>query len=71
MKKSVDQLYQEAQRFDEGKLYRSREYWAAAQNKNQAYERMRIYFGSILLPFLEVECRHFFEQGYLMGQADL
>ena len=79
MEKSIEELYQQAKRFDEGELYQSQEYSAIARRQTELYQKMRTLFGPPVAPFLEeyaaaiademeLECRHFFRQGYLLGQ---
>jgi len=80
MEKYIEELYQKAKRFDEGGLYQSREYEDISQRQFKAYLEMRALFGPALPHLLEdyisatndeieLECKHFFEQGYLLGQA--
>ena len=80
MEKSMDELYQEAKRFDEGELYQSDEYQNVAVRQVKLYREMRTLFGrtfavlmedynTALAEEMELERRHFFEQGYLMGQG--
>ena len=82
MKKSIEELYREAKRFDEGDIYQSLEYDAVAKNQNRLYKQMEILFGPAITPLLEeytaaigdemdLENRHFFELGYLLGQRSL
>lgn len=82
MKKSVEELYQEAKRFDESDIYQSPKYDAVAKNQNRLYKRICFLFGPATVPLLEeytaaigdemeLESKHFFEQGYLLGQRSL
>lgn len=81
MKRSVEELYQVAIRFDEGGIYQSQDYNTVLKHKNHLLKTMQTLFGAVILPLLEeytavieeeteLECRHFFEQGYLMGLAE-
>ena len=78
MKRSVEELYQAAIRFDEGE---SQDYNTVLENKNHLRRTIQTLFGAVVSPLLEeyaavigeeteLECRHFFEQGYLMGLAE-
>ena len=80
MKKSIEELYQEAKRFDEGTFYQGEEYEKAATRQMELYTIMRNRFGPSFVPLIEelfkavdqemeLECLHFFEQGYLAGAA--
>lgn len=77
MKKSIEELYREAKRFDESDIYHSEEYDAIARNQRDLYKKMCTLFpaiSSLLEEYtaaigdeIELECKHFFEQGYLLG----
>lgn len=80
MEKSIEKLYQQAKRFDEGDIYQSREYDIIARHQRELYKKMRGLFGPLIAPLLEeytaclgdeteLECRHFFEQGFLLGRS--
>ena len=82
MKKSIEELYRKAKRFDEGDLYQSKEYSTIARNQREVYQKICALFGPAVVPLLEeytaavsdeieLECRHFFEQGYRMGCAEV
>ncbi len=79
MEKRLEELYREAKRFDEGGLYQSEEYQRIAIRQVKLYKEMRVLFGglfgllmeeyfALLGDVLVMECRHFFEQGYIMGR---
>lgn len=79
MMSSMEELYQRAKRFDEGEIYQSPEYDKIAKRQMELYREMRALFGPFIVPLLEeytdqigeeceMECRHFFEQGYRMGK---
>lgn len=81
MKRSVKELYQAAIRFDEGEIYQSQDYNTVLKNKNHLRRTIQTFFGAVVSPLLEeyavvigeeteLECRHFSEQGYLMGLAE-
>jgi len=81
MKKSIEELYQRAKRFDEGELYQSEEYDAIAARQMELYRIMDAMFSPAIAPLMEeymsliydemeMECRHFFEQGYKIGQKE-
>lgn len=81
MKRSVKELHQAAIRFDEGEIYQSQDYNTVLENKNHLRRTIQTLFGAVVSPLLEeyaavigeeteLECRHFFEQGYLMGLAE-
>ncbi len=80
MKKSIEELYRQAKRFDEGGIYQSEEYNAIARKQRELYKNLRLLFGPTAGALLEeytealgdeceLECRHFFEQGYRLGQG--
>lgn len=80
MKKSMEEQYQQAKRFDEGEIYQSEEYARIIEEKDELLENICIRFGAPIIPLLEdyvavlgdeteMECRHFFEQGYLLGAS--
>lgn len=79
MKKFLEELYQEAKRFDEGDIYQSEEYAAIAKRQNRLYKEISALFGPVAVSLLEeytaavgdemeLESKHFFEQGYLAGR---
>lgn len=79
MKESIEHLYQKAKRFDEGEIYQSQEYSAIAKRQMELHKKMCALFGPLIVSLLEeysaaiademeLECRHFFQQGYLLGQ---
>ena len=81
MKKSLEDLYREAKRFDESGIYQSDEYAAIAKQQNRVYKEICAIFGPVAASLLEeytaaigdemeLECKHFFEQGYLMGRRE-
>lgn len=66
---------------DEGEIYQSQDYNTVLKNKNYLRRTIQTLFGAVVSPLLEeyaavigeeteLECRHFFEQGYLMGLAE-
>lgn len=74
-------VFNKAKRFDESELYQSPEYAKIAKRQVELYTEMRVLFGPFIAPFLEeyttwmgeeceLECRHFFAQGYLMGREE-
>ncbi len=80
MEKHIEELYQKAKHFDEGRLYQSQEYSDICKRQITLSKEMRLLFGPMLSQLLDeytaaigdecdLECRHFFEQGYLLGQA--
>ena len=82
MQKSIEELYQEAKRFDECDFYQTPEYSVIVKKQLQIRKQLWDLFGPRLTPLLEdytaaigeemdMENRHFFEQGYLMGQRSL
>jgi len=79
MNAHMEELYHQAKRFDESELYQSDEYAAIAKAQMGLYKKMYALFGAVIAPILEeyhaaisdeleLECRHFFEQGYLLGR---
>lgn len=80
MKKSMEELYQEAKRFDEGTFYQRKDYEETVTRGLELYLIMCNRYGSSFAPLIEellktvyaemeLECQHFFEQGYLAGAA--
>ena len=80
MKKSMEELYQEAKRFDEGTFYQRKDYEQAVTRELELYLILRNRFAPSFVPLMEelmkaisqeteLECLHFFEQGYLAGTA--
>ena len=80
MKKSIEELYQQAKRFDESDIYQSQEYSVIAKNQRELYKKICALFGPTIIPLLEeytaavgdemeLECRHFFRQGCILGQS--
>lgn len=80
MKKSIKKLYQEAKRFDEGKLYQGKEYKRVSMRLYRLHMDLSNLLGPIFRATIEeylnlisqeteLECLHFFEQGYLAGVA--
>ncbi len=80
MKKHMEHLYQQAKRFDEGELCQSQQYSDICRRQLTLFQEMCLIFGPMLSQLLEeytaaigdecdFECKHFFEQGYLLGQA--
>lgn len=80
MKEFMEKQYQQAKRFDEGDIYQSEEYARIVEAKDELCENICIRFGAPIIPLLEdyvavlgdeteMECRHFFEQGYLLGAS--
>ncbi len=72
-------LYLKAKRFDESELYQSSEYTRIAKRQLELYTKMRVLFDPLIGPLLEeyitqigeefeLECQHFFAQGYRMGK---
>lgn len=72
-------LYLKAKRFDESELYQSSEYTRIAKRQLELYTKMRVLFDPLIGPLLEeyttqigeefeLECQHFFAQGYQMGK---
>lgn len=81
MKKTIEELYQKAKRFDESGVYQSEEYAVIAKQQNRLYKEISALFGPVAISLLEeytaaigdemeLECKHFFEQGYLLGLSD-
>ncbi len=81
MDKHIEELYQKAKRFDEGDLYQSKEFEDISQRQFKAYMEMRALFGPTFPPLLagyisatneemDLKCKYFFEQGYLLGRAE-
>lgn len=81
MDQHIEELYQKARRFDEGDLYQTKEYEEISRRQFNTYLEMRALFGpslpALLMGYIsatneeiEMECKHFFEQGYLLGQAE-
>ena len=79
MEEWMEELYQKARRFDEGDLYQRPEHARIAKRQMELYTKMRVLFDPLIGPLLEeyttqigeefeLECRHFFMQGYLMGK---
>ncbi|WP_251445183.1 DUF6809 family protein [Vermiculatibacterium agrestimuris] len=78
MKDSLEELYQKAKRFDEGDIYQSEEYDAIARRQRELYTNMRLLCPAIhrlldeyteaMGDEMELECRHFFEQGCRLGR---
>lgn len=80
MEKAVEELYQRAKRFDEGDIYQSEEYTRLVREQSELGLNIRARLGlpgaslledytAVLGDMTELECRHFFEQGYLLGRA--
>ena len=74
-------LYLKAKRFDESDEYQTPEYARIAKRQIELYTEMHTLFGPAILPLLEeytaqigeeyeLECQHFFAQGYLMGKEE-
>ncbi len=79
MKKHIEELYQQAKRFDECGLYQSQQYSDICKRQLTLSQEMRLIFGPMLGQLLDeytaaigdecdLECRHFFEQGFLLGK---
>lgn len=76
----IYELYLEAKRFDEGEIYQSQEYEELVNRKLEVLENLgrKLDIERALLEeyiFLtddetELECRHYFREGYLAGLAD-
>ena len=77
MDKEVMEKYELCSRFDEGLLYCSKEYEEAAADAERMKNLMADTFGKEILPLLEeytsaiyeemeLEAKHYFEQGYRM-----
>lgn len=80
VEKAVEELYQRAKRFDEGDIYQSEEYAQTVGERNELELKLRAKLGppgtllledyaAVLGEITELECRHFFEQGYLLGRT--
>lgn len=80
MKKSIEELYREAKRFDEGTFYQRKDYEETITRQMELYMIMRNRFAPSFITLMEellktvyaemeLECLHFFEQGYLAGAA--
>jgi len=80
MEDLMEKLYQKAKRFDEGEVYQTQEYSDICKRQFALCKEMRRLFGPVLSQLLDeytaavsdecdLECRHFFEQGFLMRQA--
>ena len=79
MTNELKALYEQAPRFDEGNLYQSAEYADAARERIELETLTRRLFGNHAATILEeyagamdriteLECQHYFEQGYLAGK---
>lgn len=79
MGKSMEELYGDAPRFDCGDLYQSEEYDEALREQLRLEALIEKLYGNGILPLLgeytealyqisELECKHFFQQGYLAGR---
>ncbi len=80
LNEDIRQAYEDAPRFDESRIFASKEYssFTAKQMKlfNELYRRLSAEDFRLVQKYLELsyddcefECIHFFEQGWLMGQA--
>ncbi len=80
MEKHIEKLYQRTKRFDEGGLYQTQQYTDICKRQLALSQEMRLIFGPMLSQLLDeytaaigdecdLECRHFFEQGYLLGKG--
>lgn len=77
----IEELYLEARRFDESETYQSKEYEDLVERKVEVMENLHRKFNSeiplleeyigILAEVTELECQHFFREGYRAGQASL
>ena len=78
MKKSIEELYQKAKRLNDVEFYQGEEYQEAASRQMELYVEMRTLFGpsfgrlmeeysKAVGQEMELECRRFFQQGYLAG----
>lgn len=76
MNEEIKKLYEEAPRFDCGTLYQSEAYGQTVKERLRVEAMIEKAYGSEVLPMLEeyadtlyqiteLECMHFFEQGYL------
>lgn len=81
MDAKIKAAYENARRFDEGELYQSKEYDDVSEKRYVLEERLETLFGADAISLLDqfanviyeenaLENLHFFEQGYLTGQAD-
>lgn len=79
MTDEIRALYKQAPRFDESELYQSEEYEEASTMRLGLEALAERWFEGRLSTFLEdyvdameqmteLECMHYFEQGYLMGK---
>ena len=77
----IYELYLDAKRFDESETYQSKEYEELVSRKAELTENLYRKFISaiplmeefigLLAEETELECRHFFREGYLAGQVSL
>lgn len=76
----MEELYREAKRFDEGTFYQREDYEEAVTRQMELYTMLCHRFGQPFAALMEeffkainqeidLECLHFFEQGYLAGAA--
>lgn len=78
---AIYELYLDARRFDESELYQSDEYENLVERKVELRENLYRRFNSaihLLEEYLgllaeenELECQHFFREGYLAGRDSL
>ncbi len=78
----IEQLYVRTPRFDEGDLYRSEAYSQLSVRQMQLLRQAAALFGEdaaklledyaeVLYDQAEMECRHFFRQGYIAGRSEM
>lgn len=76
---AIYELYLDAKRFDESETYQSKEYEELVSRKTELIENLYRKFNSaiplmeefigLLAEETELECRHFFREGYLAGRG--
>ena len=82
MNQHIECLYADAPRFDESELCRSDEFSRLSAFQMQLIQQAEVRFGAeaadileeymgVLYEQTELECRHFFHQGYLAGRAEM
>lgn len=77
----IEELYQQARRFDEGELYQMAEYTDLSKKRSRLLEKLSKLIGPAFEyavdqmlesvdQEIELECKHYFYEGYLAGKAD-
>jgi len=81
MDEKIQKRYKEALRFDQGEIYQTSENRRVFGARMVQWDVLVHTYGDEIVPLLErytlclydemeLECRHFFQQGYLAGLAD-